>query len=334
MITTTVAGRTWNFSHAMGRASAAGAGFNFPTAVTTAPGGAVYVLNRGSEGLGEIVPQNKRIGKLTLEEEYIGEFGRGEITWPMGLAVDSDGNVYCSDEHEKVILVFDQDGQRLGQWGEAGTGEGQLNGPSGIAFDAEDNLYVVDSRNDRVQRFTREGKYLSGWGSSGTGDGQFSQPWGITVDPEGDVYVVDWGNDRCQKFSPDGTFLTSFGSSDAEGGDLDHPADVAVDSDGDVYVTDWGNKRVQVYDSEGQIITTLWGDAYEFSTWAKEVVDANPDVVKAYRRVEDKTPMARFDRPVGIAVDDRDRIVVVDVNRHRIQVYQKEREYLDPQFNL
>ena len=34
---------------------------------------------------------------------------------------------------------------------------------------------------------------------------------------------------------------------------------------------------------------------------------------------------------VGIAVDDRERIVVTDVNRHRIQVYQKEAIPLTPE---
>ena len=72
----------------------------------------------------------------------------------------------------------------------------------------------------------------------------------------------------------------------------------------------------------------------EFSKWAKDVVEANPDVVKAYRRVKDLTPVGKFARPVGIAIDDKDRIIISETVRSRLQVYAKQKDYMDPQFNL
>ena len=334
MLTTTVAGRTWSFSHAIGRNLQTGNGFGQPSAVAIAPGGVLYVLNRGQETVGDPPAPLKRIMKLTIDEEYIGEFGRGILIWPAGLALDHDGQVYCSDEYRNVVEIYDPDGQRLGQWGEAGSEDGQIRGPSGLAFDAQDNLYVVDSLNDRIQKFTKGGCFLIGWGNQGGGEGQFNRPWGITTDSKGDVYVADWGNDRVQKFSPDGEFLRSFGSSGEDGGDLNHPSGAAVDSEGDVYVTDWGNKRVQIYDPEGDILAALYGDATQFSKWSKEVVEADQELIKGYRRVEDLTPLGKFDRPRGIAVDEQDRIIVADGTRGRLQVYVKEKDYLEPQFNL
>ena len=338
MLTTAVAGRTWNFSHAIGRNAQAGNGFTQPRSVAVAPGGILYVLSRGSDGVDGAVPgqtrDNKRIGKLTIDQEFLGDFAKAEHIWPSGLAVSKDENVYCCDEFENIIAIYNPDGERLGQWGESGHEEGQLNGPSGLAFDGDDNLYVVDSKNARVQKFTKDGRFLLGWGSAGSGEGQFNLPWGITVDQNGDVYVADWGNDRVQKFSSDGAFLMSFGSSGNGPGGLNHPADVAVDSEGDVYVTDWGNKLVQVYEPNGDVITSLEGDAQEFSKWAKQVVESNPDAVKAYRRVRDLTPLGKFERPLGIAVDEQDRIIITDSTRGRLQVYAKEKDYLDAQFNL
>ena len=335
MLTTSVAGRTWNFSHAIGRNAAAGNGFTQPTALALSPSGFIYVASRGNEvRAGDSVSPNKRIGKVTFNQEFVLELARQEYTWVAGLAVAADENLYVSEEFENYIAIYSPDGERIGQWGETGSEEGQLDGPSGMAFDKADDLYVVDSRNDRVQKFTKDGRFLMGWGTSGDGHGQLSRPWGITIDKNGDVYVADWGNNRVEKFSPDGTFLRSFGASDGDSGNLNHPADVGVDSEGDVYVTDWGNKRVQIFDPDGSIITALRGDAHEFSDWAKDVVEASPDVVKAYRRVKDLTPLGWFDRPVGIAVDDQDRIVVADSSRGRIQVYAKEKNYLEAQFNL
>ena len=245
-----------------------------------------------AEGISSWVPdpEGARICKLTFDsEEFVGEFGKGDFIWPVGLDLDQDGSVYASDEHLNVINIYDEaDGQLVGKWGEAGSGEGQLNGAAGIAFDADDNLFVVDSLGDRVQKFTKDGRYLMGWGSSGPGEDQLRLPWGITIGKEGSVYVVDWGNDRVQKYSPDGEHLMTFGTMRDDGGELKRPADVAVDSEGDVYVSDWGNKRVQIYDPEGGVIAALYGDAYELSKAAQETVDANPDASKAYERVRDR----------------------------------------------
>ena len=310
MLTTTVAGRTWSFSHAIGRGAAAGAGFANPYDMAFAPDGSIYVLNRGTERVGQGVQlgENKRIGLVTIDQEFIGDFAKKDFMWPVGLAVDGDGNVFCSDEYDNLVLIYDSDGQRVGQWGQAGSGEGQFLSPAGIQFDADGNLVVVDSRNDRVQKYTKDGKYLSGFGGSGSGDGQFRRPWGLTIDKDG--------------------------SSAEDGGDLSHPSDVAVDSEGDVYVVDFGNNRVQIYDPEGDIITALYGDALEWSNWAREVVEANPDVVKAYRRLKDMTPVGRFARPVSILVDSEDRVIISETIRNRLQVYTKEKDYMDPQFNL
>jgi sugar lactone lactonase YvrE len=330
MLTTTVAGRTWNFSHAIGRNAAAGNGFTQPVAVAAGSDGTLYVLNRGSEGAGGVQAENKRIGKITIDEQFIGDFARGQLTWPAGIALDSDGNLYCSEEFLHKIFIYNEDGEHIGDWGEPGSAEGQLNGPSGIEFDSRGNLLVVDSGNNRIQSFTKDGGF-----NGVIGEGLLSSPWGIAVDCDDNVYVADWGNDRVVKFSPDGELTVTFGGSEIpNGGELDHPADVAVDSQGDVYVSDWGNKRIQIYEPDGSVITALYGDAVEFSKWAAEVINSNPDAQKAYRRVKDRTPMGLFERPVGLTVDSEDRIIIADSTRGRLQVYAKEKDYLDPQFNL
>ena len=331
MLTTTVSGRTWNFSHAIGRNAAAGNGFTQPMDVAVAPGGVIYVLSRGQEGAGGVQAPNKRIGKVTIDEEFVGDFAREELVWPMGIAVDSDGSIYCTDEFEKRVKIYDADGQRVGEW----DGEGKLGSPSGIACGADDSVYVTDADACAVHKFTKDGKHLASFGSAGDGPGQFNTPWGVFVDADGGIFVADWGNNRAQKLSPDGEHLVTFGAeTSGAAGALNHPSDVAVDSEGDVYVCDWGNKLVKIYESDGSPLTQLEGDAIEFSKWAKEVVESNPDVVKAYRRVKDTRPLGLFERPAGIAVDEEDRIIITDSTRGRLQIYAKEKDYMDPQFNL
>jgi len=321
-------------------------GFLQPVSVAVAPDGLLFVLSRGngeSRSADGTPDLSGRIGRTTIEEEHKGDFARTEFTWPTGIAIAGDGNVYVSDEAENLIKVFPPDltypfpeygpeGEAICRWGETGDGEGQIDGPSGLAFDADDNLYVVDSRNSRVQKFTKDGRHLSSWGSRGAAEGRFAEPWGITLDQAGDVYVADWGNDRVQKFSPDGTHLLSFEGTPEDGGDLWHPSDVAVDSDGDVYVTDWGNRRVKIYDPEGEPLAVLFGDVDAYSKAANYARERGEGLIrKMMDLTEDSVDKVRnFLRPTAIEVYPGDRIVIGDA-RGRLLVYDKDTNYTPPQ---
>ena len=354
------AGRSWHFSHSIGRPTSeqngTTGGFMNPVDVAVAGDDILFVLNRGYglevPGFAEVggggvtvaADGGRRISKTTLDEEHIGDFARSHFTWPTGLALSNDGNVYVSDEYENAILVFPQDGvyefpwfdpggEQTAKWGESGPRRGQLNGPAGIEFDEDDNLLVVESGNDRVQRFTKDGEHLACYGGPGSGNGELRRPGGICLDGDGNIYVANWGNDRVQKFTSDGLFLMSFGGSAEDGGGIDHPAGVAVDSGGDVYVTDWGNRRVVIFEPNGDVISALYGDALELSKAGEYILRRDPGTIKAFRQVNDKSHIGRFLRPIGIAVDTEDRVIVTDA-AGRLQVYTKEKGYVEPELKL
>ena len=349
MLTQIVAGRTWDFSHVVGRTAEYGAGFRDPCAIAIGQGHVVYVLNRGSEMTFD-VPWNEmvvgaRISKLTIgpvvgDEELVSEVSKygdapGEYIWGAGIAVDTQGNLYLTDEWLNRVSIFDKEDNFLSHWGNSGEDDGEFNCPSGIVIDQQDSLYVVDSRNHRVQKLTKEGDFLSTWGRFGSGEGEFAFPWGITIDREGLVYVVDHKNHRVQKFTPEGEFVAVFGSYGDGRGQLNHPTSVAVDPDGEVYVCDWANNRVQVFGPDGQFITSFIGDAQELSKWAKVALEANADATKARRRAYTREPEWRFALPMGLAFDaEKGRLVVVDTARRRLQIYNKLQDYSEPQVNL
>ncbi len=339
MLTTTVAGRTWHFRHSIGH-FVGPQGFTYPTSIAMAANGTMHVADIGLAEYGGGGGLSPKIFKHRIEDEFLGEMGAGDLVWPEGLALARDGSVWCADAYRNRIFGYDAEGSPIGDWGEFGSGNGQFNRPSGIAFDADDNLVVVDSLNHRVQKFGKGGEFLGVWGSEGAAEGQLNHPWGLTIDREGAYYIADWANDRVQKFAPDGELLVRFGSryEDIEiddGGSLNRPADVAVDSEGEVYVCDWGNRRVQIYYPDGEIICALHGDAHEFSSAAQRVMEVNMEYAQAFRRVNpvELLKFGVFDRPRGIAIDAQDRIAVSDGGRGRIQVYEKDHDYLIPQFN-
>ncbi len=332
MLTTVAAGRVFDYSHCMGMYATSGIGFLVPMDFALGSNNTMYVLNRGVDEI------TLRISKCTLNHEFIADLGRfgmgdGQFVWPMAIALDSDENIYVTDENQHRITVMDKDGQFLNKWGESGSDEGQLRGPAGLVVSSDNNVLVVDSQNHRVQKFTKDGHYLGGWGAEGSNPGQFKKPWGICTDGEGNVYVADWKNDRVQKFSADGKYLLEFGETTEGVGILNRPTSVAVDSEGDVYVADWGNHQVKVYEPDGKFIASLVGDAETPSPWVQEYINANPDVAKARRRTNMEVEW-RFNRPIAVKLDSEDRLYVAEAVRHRIQIYTKERNYAEAAINL
>ena len=327
---------TFQYSHTIGRQETRGGnGFFHPVAVARGEGNRLYVLSRGTET--PVFWPCKRVTICTIDEEYIGQFGEkippedavpsspdGTFFWPTSIALDSQGNAYVADEWLNRISIFTKDGDWIGKWGTLGEKDGEINRPSGLAFDAHDNLYLVDSRNNRVQVFTKDGKFLCKWGSSGSGEGEFNIPWGIDIDKNGDVYVADWRNDRIQKFTPDGQFLLKFGTSGRGDGEFNRPTGVAVDKDGTVYVTDFKNDRLQVFDADGSFSTKLAGEA-TLSKWGRERVELDPVMMRGRERAQSLEEREKpFQGPIAVDVDDENRVFVVEVARHRLQVFRKQ----------
>lgn len=270
---------------------------------------------------------------LNTADEELGVIGRkgageGQFMWPSSLALDSQENLYVSDEALHRITVFDKDGKFLTHWGEHGGKEGNLDRPSGLAFDSDENIFVVDTMNHRVQKFTKDGGFLGGWGGYGSEDGQLDMPWGVCVDELGDVYVADWRNDRIQKFSPEGEFLWTIGSSGDGELQFNRPARVTVDSDGDIYVADWGNDRVQQFDQTGRYVDSFIGDA-TLGKMAMTYIRSNAKVLRL-RETTPLGPSKRLRAPSAVQVNSDGFLFIADHGSHRIQVYKKEAYPLQP----
>ncbi|MBM3925059.1 MAG: hypothetical protein FJ320_03610 [SAR202 cluster bacterium] len=335
-LTTLAANRTYTYSHCVGSLFAWTGPNDIVLGETIGQKDTAYVISRGGDP-GSQFGAGQRLTKWDLEKDVLikdsGSPGDGDdqFLWPSSLALDKNGDVYVADEHLNRISVFSKDGKYARKWGATGKASGQLDGPAGIRFDDDGNLHVVESRNNRIQKLSKDGKFISMFGQAGSGPGQFNLPAGLHIDSESHLFVADWGNNRVQKLTPDGRFVAQFGASGP--GPLKHPTGVATDKDGDVYVADWGNNRVNAYDKDGEYLTSFYGDARELSKSATVFISANPDFVKARRRADTSLEWT-FRRPTAVAVDSKNRLLVIESISGRIQFYQKDDSYVDPQFNL
>ena len=313
-----------------------GRGFHLPMGIAIKDDGRIYVASRSNTQSLNIVG----IQVVNLKHEFFGQInsygkGDGQMIWPTALALDSQENLYLSDDFLQRITIFDGEGNFKSRWGAKGNGDGEFDGPSGIVFDSDDNMLLVDHRNNRVQKFTKDGRFISKFGFQGSGDGQFDLPWGICLDDDGYIYIADWRNDRIQKFTSEGEFVAKFGASGDGDGQLNRPAGVAVDSDGNMYVADWGNQRLQVLAPDGSFLLKLRGQA-TLSHWAKEYLEAQADEIKARESFQPVFDVDTDDQhevsariepyfwdPVTVILDKQDRVYVLETSRHRFQVFQK-----------
>ncbi|MEN6343108.1 MAG: PKD domain-containing protein, partial [Methanospirillum sp.] len=132
----------------------------------------------------------------------------GHMNNPLGIALDTAGNVYIADTENNRIQKFTSTGTFIAKWGAnggngtTGSGDGEFSGPSGITVDRHGDIYVADTGNHRIQKFRPDGTFVAKWGTHGSGNGQFDHPDDVDVDPAGNVYVADVWNNRVQKFAP------------------------------------------------------------------------------------------------------------------------------------
>ena len=184
---------------------------------------------------------------LTLDGNVVRSFGAGMITWPHGIYVDADDNVWIADAVGyapvpdgvgHTVMKFSPEGEllmRLGKEGIAGDGTDVFNKPSDILVAPNGDIFVADGHdaggNNRIIKFDKDGNYLMQWGETGGDHGQFRDPHALAMDSQGRLFVGDRGNSRLQIFTQDGEHLatwTQFG----------RPSGLFIDDNDILYSTD------------------------------------------------------------------------------------------------
>ncbi|MGA2221565.1 MAG: NHL repeat-containing protein [Verrucomicrobiia bacterium] len=323
-----------------------GALFNDPMSVAVDNSGNIYVADYGNSTIREIspIPLLGEWGVATISGTA-GTTGSTNgigtsalFNYPTGIAINnSNGTLYVADYGNSTIREIVPLGSGIwdvstiaGTAGASGSVDGfgsaaLFSNPVCVAVDSTGNVYVADDGNNTIRAivpsggnwwvFTIAGKA----GTSGSADGtnntaRFESPAGLAVDSAGNVYVADYGNNTIRKIAPSGTnwVVTTIAGKAGTSGSADgnnntarfyQPSGLAVDASDSLYVADAGNDVIRKITPVGTnwVVTTIAGTA-------KKSGNANGT-----------GSSARFDRPIGVALDSSGNVYVADTDNDTIR---------------
>ena len=122
-------------------------------------------------------------------------------------------------------------------------------------------------------------------------------PRGLALKENGNLLVCEWNGGRVVELDDLGRQVRSIGS-----GQLSHPASVAVNQQGALYIVDAAGKRscVKKFSSNGKLISSVGREG---------------------------TGLGEFKNPRGVALSNRNEVLVCDRDNHRIQVFSSNLEH-------
>ncbi len=256
----------------------------------------------------------------TFEGLENGDTLSARFTFPWGIDVDADGNVYVADRGNHVIRKITPQGvvSTLAGSGFAGYADGKadeaaFNDPVDVAVDAAGNVYVSDFVNTCIRKITPAGlvsTYAGVAGEVGNTNGtltaaRFAGPTGMAFDAEGNLYIADFFNHRIRKITPAGVVSTLTGSTagctNGTGAvaQFNGPFSIAVDGGGNLYVTDGLNHSIRKITPAG-VVTRIAGNC-------------------ASGFADGAATSAQFNSPLGIALDNDGNVIIADGGNNRIR---------------
>jgi len=297
-------------------------------------GGSVYIADQVNQVIRKVTPDGN-INIFAGTSGTSGYAGDGNtalnayFNLPLGVAVESAGNVYIADSANNAIRKVDTTGKvssiagntgSAGYAGDSGPATSSvLDQPNAVVVDSSGNIFFADTGNHRIRKIGTNGNISTVAGNnfpSYAGDGgpgvlaELNHPEGVAVDSAGNVFIADTFNNVIRKVS--GGIITTFAGTGTAGfsGDgaaanqakLNHPEGVAVDANGNVFIADSFNNRIRRVGTNG-VITTIAGTG--IAGYGGDGVLATDSVM-------------RF--PSGVSVDSQGHVYVADPQNQVVRV--------------
>jgi NHL repeat len=187
--------------------------FNLPLGIAADKSSVLYVADSGNHSIRRVLTN----GTVRTIAGSPGVWGSADgagtaalFNGPVGVAVDTDGNIFVSDANNHTIRKITPGGMVstfAGLAGADGTNDGvgsmaRFGKPAEMRIDRGNNLFVVDSFYHTIRRIstnaevtTIAGAAGSGGSADGSGAGaRFFNPYGLAIDHNGNLRVSDTYN--------------------------------------------------------------------------------------------------------------------------------------------
>jgi len=258
-------------------------GFYTPQCMAADGNGLIYIAD---PSIGVV----HRYNLATHEVGYIYQAGAKPLGSPVGVALDSAGDLYVTDSQRAEVFKFNPEGVLVGQL----DGKGRFRRPAGIALTSGGDKVIADIQANKVFLFGKDDTFKGELPGPDFPEA-FNMPTYVTVDSAGTIYVTDSMNFKVRVFDSQGRYVRSQGQIGDSPGSFARPKGIAVDSDRNLYVLDAIFGNFQIFNQKGQLLLYV----------GQEGVRPGEMML-----------------PSGIFIDRDDRIYVADTFNHRIQVFQ------------
>ena len=279
---------------------------------------------------------------------------RVSINWPLGLAMDSSGQLYIAESKGGRVLILDTNRGRIRPLIRQTPQAEKLSHPLALAIDSKSDLWVLDTVGGAVGVVnSRNGEIIKVISGETNRSGVFNRPQAIVISAKDEIYVTEWVPGSSRPPSPGhGVFrfdsrleilnpIIGTGAPNKVVPPLSFPTGLALSSSNKLYVADGGNNRILECDLANKrirIVATkisgvnslaLDGATLYFTEATPRVraIDLRTGVISVVAGGEvrgfsgDGGPAtaAKMVAPAGIAVDRNGNVFISDFWDNRIR---------------
>ncbi|HKQ08398.1 MAG TPA: gluconolaconase [Blastocatellia bacterium] len=227
--------------------------FNTPSAIAFNAAGNLIIADTS----------NNRIRKLSADYQTVttiagsgaqgfkdGAASEAQFDGPIGVAIDSQGNVYVADTYNDRVRKIAVDGNVT-------TLAGSFETPCGVAVDALGNLFIADTGGEEIHKIRPDGQVihiLAQAAGLANGSRRHTRPVALITTHDNFVYFTDAQSGGVGRINPDDSLVWVAGSRDGyadgtgEGAQFNRPSGIALDRDGNLFVADSQNYLVRKVD--------------------------------------------------------------------------------------